>query len=76
MHGAPKDPKEAAQFGVKVVIIDVPRPLHGVFMADIGPAIRFRHCPRTNSKGTSRKSERYLRFVRFRPKSASPHLAD
>jgi hypothetical protein len=39
MHGAyaPKDPRELAQFGVKVVIIDVPRPQHGVFMADIGP---------------------------------------
>src|SRR6478672_3188742 len=39
MHGAyaPKDPQEAAHFGVKVVVIDVPRPQHGVFMADIGP---------------------------------------
>jgi Terminase small subunit len=35
---APKDPKEAAQFGIKVVIIDVPRPQHGTFMADVGPA--------------------------------------
>jgi Terminase small subunit len=34
---APKDPKEAAQFGVKVVIIDVPRPQVGVYMPDIGP---------------------------------------
>jgi hypothetical protein len=40
MHGAyaPKDPKEAAQFGIKVVIIDVPRPQHGTFMPDVGPA--------------------------------------
>jgi len=40
LHGAyaPKDPKEAAQFGVKVVIIDVPRPQHGTFMEDVGPA--------------------------------------
>jgi hypothetical protein len=39
LHGAyaPKDPKEAAQFGVKVVIIDVPRPQHGVWMPDVGP---------------------------------------
>ena len=39
LHGAyaPKDPKEAAQFGIKVVIIDVPRPQHGVFMPDVGP---------------------------------------
>jgi hypothetical protein len=39
LHGAyaPKDPKEAAQFGVKVVIIDVPRPQYDVFMPDIGP---------------------------------------
>jgi hypothetical protein len=34
MHGAyaPKDPKEAAQFGVRV-----PRLQHGVFMPDVGP---------------------------------------
>jgi hypothetical protein len=40
LHGAyaPKDPKEAAQFGIKVVIIDVPRPQHGTFMPDVGPA--------------------------------------
>jgi hypothetical protein len=40
MHGAyaPKDPRELAQFGVKVVIIDVPRPQHGTFMPDVGPA--------------------------------------
>jgi hypothetical protein len=39
MHGAyaPKDPKEAAHFGVKVVIIDVPRPQVGVWMPDVGP---------------------------------------
>jgi hypothetical protein len=39
MHGAyaPKDPAEAAQFGVKVVVIDVPRPQRGVYMPDIGP---------------------------------------
>jgi hypothetical protein len=39
MHGAyaPKDPQEAAQFGVKVVIVDVPRPQYDVFMPDIGP---------------------------------------
>jgi hypothetical protein len=32
MHGAyaPKDPKEAARFGVRVVVIDVPFPKHGV----------------------------------------------
>jgi Terminase small subunit len=38
LHGAyaPKDPKEAAQFGVKVVIIDVPRPQVGVWMPDVG----------------------------------------
>ena len=39
MHGAyaPKDPKEAAQFGVKVVIVDIPRPQVGVWMPDVGP---------------------------------------
>jgi len=39
MHGAyaPTDPREAAQFGVKVVIIDVPRPQIGVYMPDVGP---------------------------------------
>jgi hypothetical protein len=28
LHGtyAPRDPKEAAQFGVKVIVVDVPRP--------------------------------------------------
>jgi len=32
MHGAyaPKDPAEAAQFGVKVIIVDVPRPKYDV----------------------------------------------
>jgi len=34
---APKDPKEAAHFGVKVVMIDVSRPQHGVWMPNIGP---------------------------------------
>ena len=39
LHGAyaPKDPKEAAHFGAKVVIVDIPRPQIGVFMPDIGP---------------------------------------
>jgi len=40
MHGAyaPKDPAEAAQFGVKAVIIDVPRPRRGVdWVPDVGP---------------------------------------
>jgi hypothetical protein len=39
LHGAyaPKDPKEAAQFGVKVILVDIPRPQIGVFMPDIGP---------------------------------------
>jgi hypothetical protein len=28
LHGsyAPRDPKEAAQFGIKVVVVDIPRP--------------------------------------------------
>jgi len=53
MHGAyaPKDPKEAAQFGVKVVIIDVPRPQHGVFMADIGPGDPLPPLPSNGFKG-------------------------
>jgi hypothetical protein len=53
MHGAyaPKDPKEAAQFGVKVVIIDVPRPQHGVFMADIGPGDPLPPLPSDGSNG-------------------------
>ena len=34
---APKDPKEAAQFGVKVVIVDIPRPKIGVWVPDVGP---------------------------------------
>jgi len=37
MHGAyaPKDPKEAAQFGVKVIVVDIPRPRYT--LPDIGP---------------------------------------
>ena len=33
MHGAyaPKDPKEAAPFGVKVIVVDIPRPQRGVW---------------------------------------------
>ena len=34
---APKDPAEAAQFGVKVIVIDIPRPEVGVWMPDVGP---------------------------------------
>jgi len=34
---APKDPKEAAQFGIKVVIVDVPRPDKNLVLPDIGP---------------------------------------
>jgi hypothetical protein len=30
--------QRAAQLVMKVVIIDVPRPQHGVFMADISPS--------------------------------------
>jgi hypothetical protein len=39
MHGAytPKDPAAEAQFGVKVIIVDTPRPQRGVIMKDIGP---------------------------------------
>jgi hypothetical protein len=53
MHGAyaPKDPRELAQFGVKVVIIDVPRPQHGVFMADIGPGDPLPPLPSDGSNG-------------------------
>ena len=51
LHGAyaPKDPKEAAQFGVKVVIIDVPRPQHGVWMPGVGP----KHLPPKNGAGSN-----------------------
>jgi hypothetical protein len=53
MHGAyaPKDPKEAAQFGVKVVIIDVPRPQHGVYMPDVGPGDPLPPLPSNGSNG-------------------------
>jgi hypothetical protein len=33
----PKDPATEAQFGVKVIVIDIPRPQIGVKMADIRP---------------------------------------
>lgn len=47
LHGAyaPLDQREAAQFGVKVVIIDVPRPQRGTFMPDVGPG---QHLPPRN----------------------------
>ena len=53
MHGAyaPKDPKEAAQFGVKVVIIDVPRPPDGVYMPDVGPGDPLPPLPSNGSNG-------------------------
>jgi len=41
MHGAyaPKDPADTEQVGVKVIILDVPRPRRdGVVMPDIGPS--------------------------------------
>jgi hypothetical protein len=35
---APKDPAEAAPFGVKVIVIDIPRPRKDIdWMPDIGP---------------------------------------
>jgi hypothetical protein len=34
---APRDAEAAAQVGVKVIIVDVPRPQRGVWMPDIGP---------------------------------------
>src|SRR5215472_13814609 len=40
MHGAyaPKDPQETADVGVKVIVVDVPRPRRdGVWVPDIGP---------------------------------------
>jgi len=53
MHGAyaPKDPKEAAQFGVKVVMVDIPRPQVGVFMPDIGPGDPLPPLPSNGFKG-------------------------
>ena len=56
MHGAyaPKDPKEAAQFGVKVVVIDVPRPQLGVFMPDIKPG----DLPPVSASGNGYKPEK------------------
>jgi hypothetical protein len=38
MHGAyaPKDPVEAAQFGVKIIIVDVPRPKYD--LPDVRPS--------------------------------------
>ena len=39
LHGAyaPRDPKEAAQVGVKVIVVDVPRPTPGAITDDIRP---------------------------------------
>jgi len=56
MHGAyaPKDPKEAAHFGVKVVVIDVPRPQLGVFMPDIKPG----DLPPVSASGNRYKPEK------------------
>jgi len=56
LHGAyaPKDPKDAAQFGVKVVIIDVPRPQLGVFMPDIKPG----DLPPVSASGNRYKPEK------------------
>ena len=40
LHGAyvPKDPKEAAQFGVEVIVVDIPRP--SVHLPDFGPGAK------------------------------------
>ena len=56
MHGAyaPKDPKEAAHFGVKLVIIDVPRPQLGVRMPDIKPG----DLPPVSASGNRYKPEK------------------
>ena len=37
LHGAysTKDPKEAAQFGVKVIVVDIPRPKY--MLPSVGP---------------------------------------
>jgi len=59
---APKDPKEAAHFAVKVVVIDVPRPQLGVWMPDIGPGDPLPPLPSNGCKGASRKSETYFVF--------------
>jgi hypothetical protein len=45
------DPKEAAQFGVKVVVIDVPRPQHGAWMPGIGPGDLLPRLPSDGSSG-------------------------
>jgi hypothetical protein len=74
LHGAyaPKDPKEAVQFGIKVVIIDVPRPQHGTFMPDVGPA----KLPPSNGFN-GHKPQTVFTIVRFRPeKRDSPRLAN
>jgi hypothetical protein len=53
LHGAyaPRDPKEAAQFGVRVVVIDVPCPQHGTWMPDIGPGDPLPPSPSDRSSG-------------------------
>jgi hypothetical protein len=53
IHGAyaPTDPKEAAQFGVKVVVIDLPHPQHGAWMPGIGPGDLLPPLPSDGSSG-------------------------
>ena len=45
------DPKEAAQFGVKVVVIDLPHPKHGAWMPGIGPGDLLPPLPSDGSSG-------------------------
>jgi hypothetical protein len=61
MHGAytPRDPAEAAQFGVKVVVIDIPRPQSGVWMPDVGPGAvaAYQHDTCYGSSGNGNKPQ-------------------
>jgi len=53
MHGAyaPKDPKEAAQVGVKVIVLDMPRPTPGAITDDIRPGQPIILPPRNGRNG-------------------------
>jgi len=55
----------AEQHGMKVVVIDVPRPHHGVWMPDIGPGDPLPPLPSDGSNGRKPQSETVFTIVRF-----------
>ena len=54
---APKDPAETAQFGVKVIIVDAPRPRHDLVIPDIWPGDPLPVIPPLNGSNGNKSQE-------------------